>query len=1426
MVAPVAPDRIARFSPFELPSTFSHYRVEREIAAGGMGMVYEAQDTRLNRRVALKMLRQVLFSTAEAKLRFKNEAALASVLDHPNIVPILEIGKSEGQPYLTMKLIRGGNLADRLDSGALPVREAAEWMVLIARAVHFAHQHGVLHRDLKPANILLDEKGAPWLTDFGLAKLLDDNIGNTLTQTIAGTPDYMSPEQAAGRQKEISTATDVWALGVILYQMLTGRLPFRGESPSEILRQVMELEPPRPSTIVRHMDQDLETLCQRCLDKDLQHRLASAGELADELERWLSGEPIHSRRITTIERVGKWVRRNPYRTTMVSMLMLFVLGAATAITWQWKRAEENAERERRTAYSATLAQALAVRENHDFGRARGLLDGIDPELRGFDWRLLNALCRGDEDLAYRLGEGPGAVPECFTLTPDGEHLAIVSADGHLHLRDLQGLEVALRRALPPTSNQASDSHYGLTFSPDGQRLAYGQGDVLRVLDARTLTLLHEEISRSPQFDWLDDHRLLYGFNGSVTAPPYPRAGAWILNFRDVKTSSDDVPRISFPQMCAPLAVAPDRQSFVLHRVAVSESWARTLHVYRNDGDFAELPEALYALPGREYPGILAFSHSGRYLALSTGAELSRTARVLDVVTGGVLFDHQFRFPIVGLAIDPHERQLGLVGEDSSLRVYDFTRGTPEGENANTYDDDVKLVHSQPVSGRGASTPPRNLVSRSAQDGRATFYLGHEKAILGVAFDATGSLVTCSGDGTIRHWPKAPPHPSARLGHIESTHRTLHPVASHDGLQVLYSTHFHFVRLCDVALSRISEHDRTLPVSGRHTPLAMLQDGRAITQDKVTTEAVIWAMQDGQMREQRRLPTHCPNSMHNGGTRNGALSQDEKRLAGVMNGWLFSADLEKETMVWSGPQKASSAFAGHDLSPDGEWIASSDFGTKVTIHPFEFPEKIVATLGGESHHYDTAIAFGRDGRRLYVGNEGGSIHVWDTATWRELPELSWQAHLSAVTAIAVSNDGTLIATSGDTALKLFPIEPEPGESQRRERLSFRLDQAANWIQFACDISGRGDRALLHSVPNGTIEIWETDLEQKKGEPPAVDPAFLPFPLCQHAAVLLPNGKVLVAGGVSIEPVALSACNLYDPDTATWQPTGPMRRPRAAPMLTILPDGKILVAGGRGMDDVPLTGCELYDPDTGIWTPTGSMATPRFQGFCMALKNGTILIVGGFNADGPVNSCEVYDPVTGTWSPTGKLAMASMRSGALLADGSVLAVSGSGDLLNSERYDPASGIWNISGSTMTDSTDSPASTATLLPDGEVLVAGGSGGPTCQLYDSSTGEWKRASPLPHPGDWFSTTLLPSGKVLIAGGKAQVSATTYLSESPTVNTCLLYDSSTGTWSPAPSFSDPRSQHTATLLKSGKVLFVGGRDEKGGPTQSVEVYDAGASEH
>jgi Protein kinase domain len=502
-----------RFSPLDLPSSFRHYRVDREIAAGGMGMVYEAWDTLLGRRIALKMLRRALFATDAERLRFQSEAELGSRLDHPHIVPVHEVGVHEGQPYFTMKLIHGGSLAKDMAAGATAPREAATLMLKIARAVHHAHQRGVIHRDLKPANILLDEWGEPWLTDFGVAKWLETDSCLTNTQTLIGTPDYMSPEQASGRVREISTATDVWALGVMLYQMLTGRLPFQGMNNMEILRQVADLDPPAPSTVLRQLDRDLETLCLRCLEKDPARRLASAGELADELERWLKGDPIRARRITGLERIGKWTRRHPYRTAFLGMFALVLLLAGATVTWQWRRAAANEERalasaatERRVSYSATLAQALAAREHHDFGQARRLLDGIDPALREFDWRLLHSLCRGDDLHSWQLGDSTGTEPQCLAWVPGKPQLAILSADGYLHLRDLNGKAVSPPRALPPLPPNASQvrNYRSLAFSPNGRRLAYACGDVLQVLETESFTLLYEEASRLPQCGWLDD----------------------------------------------------------------------------------------------------------------------------------------------------------------------------------------------------------------------------------------------------------------------------------------------------------------------------------------------------------------------------------------------------------------------------------------------------------------------------------------------------------------------------------------------------------------------------------------------------------------------------------------------------------------------------------------------------------------------------------------------------------------------------------------------------------------------------------------------------------------------------------------------------------------------------------------------------------
>ena len=309
------------------------YTLKRRLAAGGMGVVYEAEDHKLKRTVALKMIRGSTFANAAEVARFTIEAEAAAALDHPNIVPIYEIGQLEGQPFFTMKLIEGQSLAERMKQGLLPTREAVSLLSLIARAVQHAHQRGVLHRDLKPGNILLDAVGKPSLTDFGLAKLTQTDASLTLTTDHLGTPHYMAPEVANGTARAASTASDVWALGVLLWEMLCGSPPFGGGGAVEIMRRIVNEEPVWP--IGSRGDGDLLTIARRCLEKQPTRRPTSAGDVADELDRWLRGEPIKARPVTSGERLLKWIRRKP---TMAALYAVLLAGMMASL-FLWQRSE-------------------------------------------------------------------------------------------------------------------------------------------------------------------------------------------------------------------------------------------------------------------------------------------------------------------------------------------------------------------------------------------------------------------------------------------------------------------------------------------------------------------------------------------------------------------------------------------------------------------------------------------------------------------------------------------------------------------------------------------------------------------------------------------------------------------------------------------------------------------------------------------------------------------------------------------------------------------------------------------------------------------------------------------------------------------------------------------------------------------------------
>src|SRR5881409_28006 len=300
---------------------FGDYELLEEIGHGGQGVVYRARQKSLNRIVALKVIGLAHWATEAHVKRFRLEAEAAASLNHPCIVPIYEVGERDGACYFSMGLVEGGQLDAVAKREPIPLRHAAELIAKLARTVHYAHEHGVLHRDIKPGNILLDAKGEPHLTDFGLARLVETESTVTRTMEVLGTPSYMAPEQAVGNNAGVTNATDIYGLGAVLYQLLTGHPPFAGGTTYQTVRLVLDTEPRQPRLWNPKIDRDLATICLKCLDKDPQRRYSSALALAEDLERWLKHEPIRARRIGIFTRGRKWLRRNPTIAVLVALLL-------------------------------------------------------------------------------------------------------------------------------------------------------------------------------------------------------------------------------------------------------------------------------------------------------------------------------------------------------------------------------------------------------------------------------------------------------------------------------------------------------------------------------------------------------------------------------------------------------------------------------------------------------------------------------------------------------------------------------------------------------------------------------------------------------------------------------------------------------------------------------------------------------------------------------------------------------------------------------------------------------------------------------------------------------------------------------------------------------------------------------------------------
>jgi hypothetical protein len=473
-----------------LPHAFGDYELLDVIARGGMGVVYRARQISLDRIVAVKMLLAGEFAGPEFVERFRAEAGAVARLQHPGIVAIHEVGEHEGHPFFSMDYVEGRNLAEVIsDLGvrSLDFQRSASWLKSIAEAVHYAHQRGILHRDLKPSNVLIDALGQPRLTDFGLAKRFTsdpsaagDPLSLTLSGQVLGSPNYLPPEQAGGRHARVGPPSDVYSLGAILYHLLTGRPPFQAESLTTLLKQVVETVPVAPRLLNPGIPRDLETICLKCLEKDVQRRYQTAQDVADELGRFLQDLPIQARPVNAAGRVVRWCRRQPVRAGLSAALILALLFGMTGIAWQLQRARAGELLALRHAYAGDIREAQRALEEGDLGGARRTLDKYRPgqpalgvgqpmlavDLRRWEWRYLWGQCRSDAHsiLTHQ--------PEAFVnlaLSPDDGLLAVRQWSGNIDLWDWAG-----RRQVGTLTNESRPR--AMAFVPGGNLLASGHRD--------------------------------------------------------------------------------------------------------------------------------------------------------------------------------------------------------------------------------------------------------------------------------------------------------------------------------------------------------------------------------------------------------------------------------------------------------------------------------------------------------------------------------------------------------------------------------------------------------------------------------------------------------------------------------------------------------------------------------------------------------------------------------------------------------------------------------------------------------------------------------------------------------------------------------------------------------------------------------------
>ncbi len=666
----LSPQTRTELNPFILEALRgSGYVIDGELGRGGMGVVYLARKVALNRPCALKMILAGKYAGPVATARFRAEAEAVARLHHPSIVQIYHVGEVDGLPFIELEYLSGGSLDKTLDGTPRPAIEAAKLVEVLSLAIAEAHRQGVVHRDLKPANILLDAEGHPKVADFGLAKVQDSDDGLTKTQSVLGSPCYMAPEQADGLSRDVGPTTDVYALGVILYELLTGRPPFLAATVLETLAQIKTADPVLPSRLQPALPRDLETICLRCLEKEPRARYANAFELADDLRRFLEDRPIRARRINWAQWGWRWCRREPVKAGLLGALVGVFFAGFFGVAAQWRRAEEKARAEVEARTRAENAEGMA--RNHlyfsqivrarlewrlnNLTNAESLLDRCDVTRRGWEWNYLHSLnVPGLLNLALE----DIAMVSSVAFSSDGKRFAFTGY--HLY-KDPQAEQPCPVEVWDATTGKRLQKFKGppgllrLAFRPDSPYLV---ASGCRGIQAWNLETGQNVYSRE-------------GWGSAVYSPDGRSLVSCDLKGVSIRDVATGEVLHSFATSRGRVVLRPDGKV-----LAVSGPEAVELYEVASGHEIRRLPHGPAEAEARltrffpEEGPDLAFSPDGRFLVVATNPP-----RIWDTTTGQLLHQltaHSGNVP--GVAFSPDGRTVATAGNDSTVRLWDVQTG--------------------------------------------------------------------------------------------------------------------------------------------------------------------------------------------------------------------------------------------------------------------------------------------------------------------------------------------------------------------------------------------------------------------------------------------------------------------------------------------------------------------------------------------------------------------------------------------------------------------------------------------------------------------------------------------------------------------------------------------------------------------------------